>query len=190
LRIALEKAKAANMPKDNIERAIARGDKSAGASQLEEVLFEIYGPGGVALLAEGVTDNHNRTLGEVRATLNKFGGKLANTGAVSYLFARKGLLVLPATPEQLDDLGLKVIESGAKDIQPEEDKLLVITEPSQLETVRQDILNQGITVEEATLFWQALNPLPINDENRTKLDRLAGALEDLADITEVVCNYQ
>jgi len=150
LRIAIEKARGANMPKENIERAIARGNKTADGNQLEEVLFEIYGPGGVAMLAEGVTDNHNRTLGEVRAALNKFGGKLANAGAVSYLFARKGLLVLPSTLETIDNLAFRAIEAGAEDIQPEDDKLLVITDPTELETVRQNLLNQDITIEEAT----------------------------------------
>lgn len=191
LRIIIDKARAANMPKDNIDRALARAVGGSEGNQIEEALFEAYGPSGSAFMIEAATDNHNRTIGEVRAALNKLGGKLADPGSVSYLFARRGLLVLPLQEKNQEELELIAIEVGAKDIDATDEGVLVISELNELEAVRKKLLDRGVAVSEASLEWEPISPTLIADnEVAGKVARLTEALEELDDVMRVTSNCQ
>lgn len=185
LYMAIEKAKAANMPLSNIERAIARvADKNA--AQLQEVLYEGYGPGGTAILVECATDNINRTYPEVKNAFNKHGGNIAEKGAVAFQFARKGSIRVKGTGE---DILLQVLDAGAEDASEEEGETLVITEPKELAKVRDAIKEQGLEITEAELTYQPQNTVEITDsEVEAKLMRLMEALEDLDDVVNTHTN--
>src|SRR3954453_23033788 len=149
LGLAVQKAKDASMPKDNIERAIAKGTGAgADVDALENVLYEGYGPGGVALLIEAVTDNRNRTGSEIRHALTKHGGSLGEPGSVAYLFAKRGVIVVDATRYSEDDL-MPAIEAGADDCEVDDDVFEVLTEPSSFVAVRKALEDAGVELESA-----------------------------------------
>lgn len=189
LAMAVEKAKAANMPMSNIERSIARvKDKSAG--QLEEAMYEGYGPGGVAVLVEVATDNKNRTYPEVRSAFAKNGGSLAEPGSVSYQFSRKGVLRLKGTGE---DLQLQAIEAGAEDVfdEPETNETVVYTASNELAKVRDALKSAGAEVLEAELTYVPNASNDISDpETARKVVNLMTALEDLDDVTNTHTNFE
>src|SRR4051812_8865533 len=148
LALAVQKAKDASMPKDNIERAIAKGTGAgADADALESVLYEGYGPGGVALLIEAVTDNRNRTGSEVRHALSKNGGNLGEPGSVAYLFDKRGVVVVDSSKYSEDDL-MVAIDAGAEDIEQDEDVFEILTEPSALSDVRTALVEAGIEIQD------------------------------------------
>jgi len=187
LRIAIDRAKAANMPKDNIERAIDRA-KGAGANALEEITFEAYGPGGTAFIIEAATDNRNRTVGEIRATLNKFDGKMAETGSVGYLFKRRGLIVLKATDIEVAELA--AIEAGAEDFESTGDELYLYTDPKELESVRQNLRAAGFEPQEVSFEQTALTTIPLEDPTTAqRAINLSEALEEIDDVTAVHSNF-
>lgn len=186
LRIAIDRAKASNMPKDNIDRAIDRVKNSASA--LEEILFEAYGPGGTAYLIECATDNRNRTIGEIRATLNKLGGKLAESGSVGYLFKQVGFITIETT--DAENTELLAIDSGATDVDVSDGTVFVYTEPKELEIVRQRLLEKNIQIGDTSLEWQALASVPVTDkEVAEKVIKLTNALDELDDVTKVHPNF-
>lgn len=186
LAMMLEKARQANMPKVNIERAIARvSDKSAAA--LIEETYEGYGPGGVGIIIEVATDNKNRTMPEVRNTLSKNGGRMADPGSVMFQFARKGFIEIPETGE---DAMLTVLDSGAEDVEESDDGLVILTAPSDLMKVRQALIDAGLTVANAELKYIPTTTVAVEDADGEKLEKLLDALDDLDDVTAVHTNAE
>lgn len=185
LALAIEKARAANMPKDNIQRSIDRAaDKNAAA--LEEITYEGYGPGGVGIIIETATDNKNRTYPEVRTALTKNGGSIADAGSVMFQFTRKGVIRVAAAGE---DALLTVLDAGAEDAIEEDNGLSVYTGQKDLAKVRTAIVDAGLTVEEAELQYVANNMVPIDDaEVARKVLKVLDALDDLDDVTNVHTN--
>jgi YebC/PmpR family DNA-binding regulatory protein len=189
LALAIAKAKDASMPKDNIERAIAKGTGAgADAETFENVLYEGYGPGGVALLIEALTDNRNRTGAEVRHILGKHGGSLGEPGSVGYLFEKRGVIVVDAERYSEDDL-LPAIEAGALDIGVDDDVFEVITEPSEFQAVRAALEDAGIELQSAEVTQQPTTRVPLDEDQATKLIRLIDALEDNDDVGDVHANF-
>jgi len=189
LGLAVQKAKDASMPKDNIERAIAKGTGAgADAEAYENVLYEGYGPGGVALLIEALTDNRNRTGADVRHILGKHGGSLGEPGSVGYLFEKRGVIVVDAERYSEDDL-LPAIEAGALDIGVDDDVFEVITEPSEFQAVRAALEDAGIELQSAEVTQQPTTRVPLDEDQATKLIRLIDALEDNDDVGDVHANF-
>lgn len=186
LRLAIDKAKAANMPANNIQRAIDRGTGKLGGDQIQEVMYEGYGPGGVAVLVECATDNTNRTYTFVRTAFAKHGGSIADKGSVAFQFDRKGMIRVKGSGE---DLLLQVLDAGAEDATEDGDETIVFTEPKQLAAVRDQLKTEGIEVVEAELTFVPNNTVAIEDEpTQGKLVRLIDALEDLDEVTEIHSN--
>jgi YebC/PmpR family DNA-binding regulatory protein len=186
LAMAIEKAKAANMPMSNIERAIQRvADKSA--AQLQEVLYEGYGPGGVAILVECATDNINRTYPEVRLAFSKHGGNIAEKGAVAFQFDRKGMIRVRGGG---DDLLLAALDAGAEDVQDEGEESLIYTDPKELAKVRDNLKETGVEVVEAELTYVPNSTIQVDDGGTAgKIMRLMDSLEDLNDVTATHVNF-
>lgn len=185
LALAIEKARAANMPNANIQRAIDRiNDKNAAA--LEEAVYEGYGPGGVGIIIETATDNKNRTYPEVRTALTKNGGTMADSGSVMFQFARKGVIRVAASGEEAL---LTVLDAGAEDAAEEDGGLTVYTDKKELSKVREALLAAGMTVEDAELQYVPNNTVAIeDDETARKLTKIIDALEVLDDVTNVATN--
>ncbi len=185
LAMAIEKAKAANMPNANIQRAIDRvNDKNAAA--LEEVTYEAYGPGGVGIIVEAATDNKNRTYPEIRTALTKNGGTMADAGSVMFQFTRKGVIRVAATGE---DALLQVLDAGAEDAVEEGGGLTVYTDMKDLAKVRAALVQAGLNVEDAELQYVANNDVPVGDmETARKLMKVLDAVEELDDVTNVHTN--
>ena len=185
LAMAIEKAKAANMPNANIQRAIDRvNDKNAAA--LEEVTYEAYGPGGVGIIVEAATDNKNRTYPEIRTALTKNGGTMADAGSVMFQFTRKGVIRVAATGE---DALLQVLDAGAEDAVEESGGLTVYTDMKDLAKVRAALVQTGLNVEDAELQYVANNDVPVDDiETARKLMKVLDAVEELDDVTNVHTN--
>jgi YebC/PmpR family DNA-binding regulatory protein len=189
LALAIQKARDASMPKDNIERAVAKGTgDGVEADQIETVLYEAYGPGGVALLIEALTDNRNRTGADVRHILSKNGGNLGEPGSVSYLFEKRGVIMVDASRYDEEDL-MPAIDAGAQDISLDEDVLEVITEPADLEHVRDALAAAGVEVESADVAQRPRSRVPVDDGDAGKLMRLIDALEDSDDVSAVHANF-
>jgi len=189
LALAIQKARDASMPKDNIERAIAKGTgEGVDADSIETVLYEGYGPGGVALLIEALTDNRNRTGADVRHMLSKHGGNLGEPGSVSYLFDKQGVIVVDATRYDEDDL-IPAIDAGALDIALDDDVFEVITEPSGLGPVRQALIDAGVEVESADVTQRPKTRVPVQEADAAKLIRLIDALEESDDVDSVHANF-
>jgi YebC/PmpR family DNA-binding regulatory protein len=189
LALAVQKAKDASMPKDNIERAIAKGtgaDKDA--EDFEAIMYEGYGPGGVALLVEATTDNRNRTGSEVRHLFSKHGGNLGEPGSVAYLFDKKGLVVVDSQRYSEDDL-LVAIEAGAEDIAVDDDVFEVITDPGDFMAVRGALEEAGIEIETAEIQQRPKTLVEVDVDGATKLMRLIDALEDNDDVDAVHANF-
>ena len=185
LAMAIEKAKAANMPLANIERAIQRvADKSA--AQITEVMYEGYGPGGVAILVECATDNLNRTYPEVRLAFSKHGGNIADKGSVVFQFSHKGVVRVKGTG---DELMMAALEAGADDVQESEGESLVYTDPKDLAKVRDGLKAAGLEVIDAELTYEPNNTVEITDEvTEGKIMRLMEALDDLDDVVNTYTN--
>jgi YebC/PmpR family DNA-binding regulatory protein len=189
LALAVQKARDASMPKDNIERAIAKGTgASADAEQIETVLYEGYGPGGVALLIEALTDNRNRTGAEIRHAFTKHGGSLGEPGSVSYLFEKRGVIVVDASRYDEDDL-IPAIDAGAEDIALDEDVFEVITDPGTLPQVRGALEAAGVELESADVSQRPKSRVPVEEADAAKLMKLIDALEELDDVSSVDANF-
>ncbi len=189
LALAIQKARDASMPKDNIERAIAKGTgEGVDADALENVLYEGYGPGGVALLIEAVTDNRNRTGADVRHALSKHGGNLGEPGSVSYLFDKRGVIVVDAARYDEDDL-MAAIDAGAQDIAPDEDVYEIITGPADLGTVRDALQSAGVEIESADVTQRPKVRVPVDESDATRLMKLIDTLEESDDVGAVHANF-
>jgi YebC/PmpR family DNA-binding regulatory protein len=177
------------MPKDNIERAIAKGTGAGGeADAIETVLYEGYGPGGVAILVETLTDNRNRTGADVRLLFTKQGGSLGEPGSVSYLFEKKGTIVVDAASYSEDDL-LPAVEAGAEDISIDDDVFEIVTEPSTYVPVRKALEDAGVQIESAELSYRPMSLVPVQETQAAKLMRLVESLEDNDDVSAVHANF-
>lgn len=188
LRLALDKALAANMTKDTISRAISRGVGNSDTDNLEEVRYEGYGPNGVAIMVDCLTDNRNRTVGEVRHAFTKCGGNLGTDGSVSYLFTQKGqLLFSPNTPE--DKIIEIALEAGAEDVKTQEDSSIeVITTPDQFENVKNKMLENQLKPEQAEVTQLASLQVKLDKDSAEKMIKLLGLLEELDDVQNVYSN--
>jgi YebC/PmpR family DNA-binding regulatory protein len=187
LAMAIEKARQANMPKDNIQRSIDRAaDKNA--AQLEEVTYEGYGPGGVGIVIETATDNKNRTLPEVKTALVKNGGRIADAGSVLFQFTRKGVI---RVAESGEDALLTVLDAGAEDAIEDDGETVVYTDQKELMKVRAAIVEAGLKVEDAELQYIAATPIEISDEETSgKIMKVLDALDDLDDVVNVHTNAE
>lgn len=185
LAMAIEKARQANMPKDNIQRSIDRvADKNAAA--LEEVTYEGYGPGGVGIIIEAATDNRNRTLPEVKTALVKNGGRIADAGSVMFQFTRKGVIRVAETGE---DALLSILDAGAEDASEDDGEIIVYTDAKELMKVRGALVDAGLKVEEAELQYVPNTPVEISDdETSEKVMKVLDALDDLDDVVNVHTN--
>lgn len=185
LALAIEKAKAANMPGANIQRAIDRvADKNAAA--LEEITYEGYGPGGVGLIIETATDNRNRTFPEVKTALVKNGGRIADAGSVAFQFTRKGVITVEGTGEELL---LQILDAGAEDATEEDGEMIIYTDQKDLAAVRTALVEQGLRVKDAELQYVANTPVEVADaETAQKLLKVMDALDDLDDVVNVHTN--
>jgi YebC/PmpR family DNA-binding regulatory protein len=189
LALAIQKARDASMPKDNIERAIAKGTgEGSDADQIETVLYEGYGPGGVALLIEALTDNRNRTGADVRHALSKHGGSLGEPGSVSYLFDKRGEIVVDASRYGEDDL-LVAIDAGAEDIALDDDVYEIVVEPSELPAVRRALEESGIEIESADVTQRPKARVPVDESDASRLMKLIDMLEESDDVSAVHANF-
>ena len=188
---AIEKAKSYSMPKDNIERAIAKGSGSgADADAFEAIVYEGYGPEGVAVIVEALTDNRNRTASEVRHIFTKFGGNLGTTGAVAWQFERRGVVLVTAAGVDEDELFMAAADGGAEDIEADGDVIQVTSAPENLQDVRAAIESAGFPIESAELSMLPKNTVAVDDEGKARqLMRLIDALEDDDDVQEVYANF-
>ena len=190
LRLAIDRARGSNMPNDNIERAIKRGTGELEGDRLEEVVYEGYGPAGMAILLEALTDNRNRTASDLRHLFSKHGGNLGESGCVSWMFEKKGRLVInkEANPVDEEALMLEAIESGAEDIEVEENYVEIITAPGDFQTVKESLEASGYVFEEAEVTMIPTNTVEIPPDKTEQALKLLEALEELDDIQQVYAN--
>jgi YebC/PmpR family DNA-binding regulatory protein len=191
LRLAMDKARSVNMPMDNIKRAIERATGAGEGEQFEEIVYEGYGPGGVAILVEAATDNRNRTASDVRSMFSKAGGQLAGTGAVAWQFEPRGLISIPRDGRNdADELALIAIDAGASDVDTDdEERIDVYTDPGDLERVRRSLEAAGVPIEHAEQAMVAKTTVEL-DGNRARQNlRLIELLEDLEDVQRVTANF-
>jgi len=190
LRMIMTKARAANMPKDNIERAIKRGTGELEGAQLEEAIYEAIGPGGSALMILTLSDNRNRTVAEVRAALNRHGGNMGQSGSVGWMFDYKGVITLEAGGRDPDELALELIDYGAEDVTVDGSTLEVYTPPNDLQKVQQTLDQKKIAYESAELQMIAKNPVELGVDVTASTLRLVEVLEELDDIQRVYTNLE
>ncbi len=193
LAMAIDKAKAANMPAANIQRAIDRvADKNAAA--LEEIVYEAYGPGGIGLIIEAATDNKNRTFPEIRTALTKHGGTVAEPGSVAFQFTRKGLIALSLADQTTsfspDELLLTVLDCGAEDAEEDGGEIIAYTGMKDLHKVRENLLAAGLKIADAGLEYVANTPTPISGETVDKFEKLYDALNELDDVQNIFTNAE
>jgi YebC/PmpR family DNA-binding regulatory protein len=186
---AVEKAKSYSMPKDNIERAVQRGAGGAGGDAFEAIVYEGYGPAGVAIIVEVLTDNRNRSAAEVRNIFSKHGGSLAQPGAVAWMFERRGSVVVDGTKYAEDDVMAAAIEAGADDVVQDGDQFEVLTQPADLGAVRDAIEAAGIAIEQAELTMVPKNTVQLEENDARKTMKIMDALEDSDDVQEVYANF-
>jgi YebC/PmpR family DNA-binding regulatory protein len=188
LRLAVEKARENNMPADNIKRAIDRGTGGGEAANLQEIMFEGYGPGGVAILVQTLTDNRNRTVSDVRTTLTRGGGSMGESGSVAWQFETKGVISLEVGNADPEELALKAIDAGADDVRVEGQFVEVHTAPTDLYLVRRQLADAGIKVASADLSQIPKNPLPLDAGAAVQALKLLDQIEDLDDVQKVYSN--
>ena len=190
LRLAVDKARGANMPADNIKRAIERATGGDKAIEYEEITYEGYGPGGVALLIETATDNKNRTAAEVRSIFSKGGGQLAGQGSVAWQFEQRGVISVEGGSGDPDDIALAAIDAGATDVDTESDPIEIATEPTELLDVQGSLEAAGVKIDSAELTMVAKTPIEVDlDKARSNL-KLIEALEDSDDVQRVTANFE
>jgi YebC/PmpR family DNA-binding regulatory protein len=188
LRLAVDNAKAQNMPMDNIERAIKKATGELEGVTYHELTYEGYGPAGIAVVVEVATDNKNRTVAEVRHLFSKNGAGMGETGSVAWMFDRKGIITLPAEGKTEDDVMEIVLDAGADDLTTEEDYFEVATTIESFETVRRTLVDKKFVVENASLQWIAKNLIEVKGEDAEKVIKLIESLEDLDDVQNVFSN--
>lgn len=185
LRTAIDQAKQLNMPKDKIERAIKKGTGELEGGKLESFIFEAYGPNNIAIILEGITDNKNRTLGEVKKVLSQYHGKLAGEGSVKWMFERRGTIIIN---DKSEDLELTAIEAGAQDISEQDNFVIIYTKPDELEKVKKSLEEKSIKIESFSLDWVAKEL--VETEGKESLEKLFEALDDSDDIQNIYSNLK
>jgi len=190
LRMAIEMAKSYNVPSENIERAIKKASGEIGGERLEEISFEAVLPNGIALIIEGITDNKNRTLNEIRHILNQFKGKLVNEGGVKWMFERKGCITVDLSQQKInkEDLELIAIDAGAEDIYWHDEELDIYTEVKDLDKVKRNLIEKGIKIESATLDWIPKERKEIEERQKESLMKLFEILDESDSIQEIYSN--
>ena len=188
LRLAIDRAREQNMPKDNIERAIKRATGEGGEGIIEEVVYEGYGPGGIAVLVQALTDNRNRTASDVRNVFAKAGGSLGEAGSVAWQFELRGVISIDAAGRDADDLALLAIDAGAEDVQVAGTSVEVYTKPEALEPVRRALTEAGITVESAEVAQVPKNTIMVDAKHAGQALRLLDNLDELDDVQRVASN--
>jgi YebC/PmpR family DNA-binding regulatory protein len=187
LRMAVDAARAQSMPKENIERAIARAS-GKDAAVMEETMYEGFGPHGVSIIVEAATDNKNRTTGDVANIFNKNGGNMGQPGSVSYQFKHVGRVIVEKNNKSLDDIFMLAVDAGAEDIEEVEEEVFVYTAPGSLNKVREAL--SGLTIKEVELMWKPLTTVEIADEGaQQKVINLLDKLEELDDVQKVFSNF-
>ena len=187
---AIAKAKGQSVPNDNIDRAVKRGaGLEAGGADWEPITYEGYGPGGVALLIECLTDNRNRAASEVRTAMTRNGGNMADPGSVAYLFNRKGVVLVPKNGRTEDDVLTAVLEAGAEEVNDLDEAFEIVSEATDLASVRDALKSAGIEYESADISWLPSVSVPLEDEPARKVLRLVDALEDCDDVQNVWANF-
>ena len=189
LRAAIQAAKAANMPKDNIERAIKRG-QGGDAESYDEVRYEGYGPGGVAVIVEALTDNRNRTASSVRSSFGKHGGALGETNSVSFQFNRVGQITYPAAVADADAMLEAAIEAGAEDVESSQDGHEITCAPDELAAVQEKLEAHFGPPDQATLTWKPQVTVPVDDDKAETLFKLLEALDENDDVQRVIANFE
>jgi YebC/PmpR family DNA-binding regulatory protein len=190
LRTVIADAKAVNMPSDNIKKAIQRGTGELPGVNYEEIVYEGYGPGGVAILVETATDNRNRTAADVRSLFSKSGGQLAGAGSVAWQFEPRGLVSVPGNGQDPDEVALLAIDAGAVDVDTDSDPVEITTSPADLQVVREALEAAGVKVDSAEMTMQAKSPIEIDAAQARQNLRLIEALEDHDDVQRVTANFE
>jgi YebC/PmpR family DNA-binding regulatory protein len=188
LRLAIEKARNVNMPQDNIQRAIKRGTGELGGAVLEELRFEGYGPHGVAIMVDTLTDNRNRTSGDIRNIFSRAGGNLGTTGSVGWMFTRQGQIVIDANGRDPDEIGLEAIDLGASDARVDGKTVDVVTDPARLEAVQQGLKKKGYKIDSAEVTMNASQLIALNEATAPPVLKLLDTLEDQDDVQSVYSN--
>jgi YebC/PmpR family DNA-binding regulatory protein len=187
---AIAKAKGQSVPNDNIERAVKRGSGELGdAAAYEEIMYEAYGPGGVAFLIECLTDNRNRANAEVRTAITRNGGNPADPGSVAYLFSRKAIVSVPKEGLTEDDVLMAVLDAGAEEVNETDDAFEVVSDVGDSRAVRQACVEAGFSVEAPDIAWIPATTIELEDEPARKVLKLVDALEDLDDVQNVYANF-
>jgi YebC/PmpR family DNA-binding regulatory protein len=189
LRLAMDKARAVNMPADTIKRAIEKAVGGSATEQYDEIVYEGYGPGGVAILVETATDNRNRTASDVRSAFTKYGGSLAGAGSVAWQFQPRGIVAVARNGRNADDVALEAIDLGADDVDTDSDPIEVLTDPGTLEQLRKDLEASGVKVESAEVAMQPKTPIDVDRHVAEQNLRLIEHLEDLEDVQRVTANF-
>ncbi len=193
LRLAIESAKKANLPKNNIERAIKRGTGELAGEQIEEVVYEAFGPGKTALVIEALTDNKNRTVASLRRVFNKYGGNLGGQNSVCWMFEKKGIIRIADCKSKvpnLEEVELKAIDFGAEDIKIEGDELAIYTKLEDLEKVKQKLEDEGVKIDYAEIEWFAKDPIEVDESVQKKVDSIFAELEEISDINDYYSNIK
>lgn len=185
LRTAVDKARTANMPKDNIERAIKKGTGELEGGQLEEITYEAYGPHGIPLLINCLTDNRNRTLADLRKVFNRQGGNLAEAGAVSWMFDTKGYIAIDADDQDPDEIFLLAVDAGAEDVDVGDEVIEIYTPPDMLHEIRSILADEGLTTREAELMPIPQNEIALGHKETMQVMGIIESLEDLDDVQQV-----
>ncbi len=188
LRLAIDNAKAANMPADNIERAIKKATGELEGTTISELTYEGYGPGGVAVLIEVATDNKNRTVAEVRHIFSKNGGNMGESGSVAWMFEKKGVINLPKQGKSEDDILEIALNAGAEDMRTEDEYFEIQSEVESFEPVRRALIDKNLNIENASLQWIAKNTINVAGENAEKMMKMIESLEDCDDVQNVYSN--
>jgi len=190
LKAAIEKAKEFNMPKENIERAIKKGTGELVGENLEEVSFEGFGPGGFAIIIDGITDNKNRSLGEIKGILSQYDGKMAGEGAVRWMFEQKGYLQINAGGKPKEELELLAIESGADDVRFNGDTVEIYTKPEDFEKVKKALEEKGLKAEVANLGWMPKEEISVGEKERQKAEKMFEELSENDSVQNIYSNLK
>ena len=193
LKQAIEKSKEADMPAATIDRAIKRGTGEIEGMEYKEVTIEAYGPGNSAIIVDGITDNSNRTIAEMKRLLSDHSGKMAQSGSVSYLFEKKGLITIDLTKEEnssldRDELELTIIDAGAEDMSTEHDLIEIYSEVNDINKIKSTLESNGIRIESAQPGWRAKTEIDVSDREKEKIEKLFMALDNHDDIQEIYTN--
>jgi YebC/PmpR family DNA-binding regulatory protein len=189
LRLAVQKAREVNMPTDKIQAAIDRGTGAGKGESFEELRYEGYGPAGVAIMVDAVTDNRNRTAPAIRRVFSKFGGNLGESNSVAWMFDRKGVITVRSEGKDPEEIGLAAIEAGADDVQVEADSVEISTDPAAFEAVRAALEQLGVSVENAELTMQPRQTVAVEEDKAAAVLRLLEALEEDDDVQQVYANF-